>query len=47
MVKYDEGNTFKNNILNNLHKDNKDMIKRKMKSELGKINQSLMMNYKY
>ena len=32
MAKYDEGNTFKNNILNNLHRDIEDMIKRKMKS---------------
>ena len=40
MAKYDEGNTFKNNILNNLHRDIEDMIKRKMKSWLGK-NQSI------
>ena len=37
MVKKDEGNTFKDNILNNLHKDIEDMINRKIESSLEKI----------
>ena len=37
MVKIDEGNTFKENILNNLHKDIEDLINRKMESSLEKI----------
>ena len=37
MVKNDKGNTLKNNILNNLHKDIEDMINRKMESSLEKI----------
>ena len=37
MVKNDEGNTFKENILNNLHKDIEDLINRKMESSLEKI----------
>ena len=32
MVKKNEGNTFKDNILDNLHKDIEDMINRKMES---------------
>ena len=47
MVKNDRGNTFKDNILNNLYKDIEDMINRKMESSLEKSNQSIMMNYKY
>ena len=47
MVKNDRGNTFKDNILNNLYKDIEDMINRKMESSLEKFNQSIMMNYKY
>ena len=46
MVKNDKGNTLKNNILNNLHKDIEDMINRKMESSLDKI-QCIRMNYKY
>ena len=37
VVKNDEGNTLKDNILNNLHKDIADMINRKMESSLEKI----------
>ena len=37
MVKNDEGNTLKDNILNNLHKDVEDMINRKMELSLEKI----------
>ena len=37
MVKNDEGNTLKDNILNNLHKDVEDMINRKMELSLDKI----------
>ena len=32
MVKKNEGNAFKDNILDNLHKDIEDMINRKMES---------------
>ena len=32
MVKNDKGNTLKDNILNNLHKDIEDMINRKTES---------------
>ena len=32
MVKNDQGNTLKDNILNDLHKDIKDMINRKIQS---------------
>ena len=37
MVKNDEGNTLKDNILNNLHKNIEDTINRKMVSSLEKI----------
>ena len=37
MVKNDKGNTLKDNILNNLHKDIGDMINRKMESSLQQI----------
>ena len=37
MVKNDKGNTLKDNILNNLHKDIEDTINRKMESSLEKI----------
>ena len=37
MAKNDEDNTFKDNILNNLHKDIEDMINRTMESSLEKI----------
>ena len=37
MVKNDEGNTLKDNILNNLHKDVEDMTNRKMELSLEKI----------
>ena len=37
MVKNHEGNTPKNNILNNLHKNVEGMINRKMKASLEKI----------
>ena len=47
MVKNDKGNTLKDNILNNLHKDIGDMINRKMNHHFSKFNQSIMMNYKH
>ena len=37
MVKNNEGNTLKDNILNNLHKNVEDMINRKMELSLEKI----------
>ena len=37
MVKNDKGNTLKDNILNNLHKDIGDMINRKVESSLQQI----------
>ena len=37
MVKNNEGNTLKENILNNLHKGTEDMVNRKMESSLEKI----------
>ena len=37
MVKNDKGNTLKDNILNNLHKNIEDTINRKMESSLEKI----------
>ena len=46
VIKNDKGNTLKDNILNNLHKDIEDMINRKMESSRDKI-QCIRMNYKY
>ena len=37
MVKHDKGNTLWDNILNSLHKNIEDMINRKKKSSLEKI----------
>ena len=37
VIKNDKGNTLKDNILNNLHKDIEDTINRKMESSLEKI----------
>ena len=37
IIKNDKGNTLKDSILNNLHKDIEDIINRKMESSLEKI----------
>ena len=47
IIKNDKGNTLKDSILNNLHKDIEDIIIEKWNHHLRKFNQSIRMNCKY